>query len=66
MICLFHTEFTIPKRICMLLQKLKVASALIRITEPTKQMIGSGASNKYAHDLNLVRLKCGVDCGLQH
>ena len=31
----------------------------------TKQTLGSDASNKYAHDLNLVRCKCGVECGLR-
>ena len=46
------------------LRTIKVASVLILITEPTKHTLGSGASNKYAHDLNLVRLKCDVECGL--
>ena len=49
------------------LRTIKVASALI--SEPTTHTLRSGASNKYAHDLNLVRLKCGVECvvyGVDH
>ena len=62
------TEFTISDSVTQLhvfLENIKVASVLIRITEPTKHTLGSGASNKYAHDLNRVRLKCGVECGLR-
>ena len=60
------TEFTISvTQLHVFLRTIKVASVLIRITEPTKHTLGSGASNKYAHDLNRVRLKCGVECGLR-
>ena len=68
-----YANFTLTKfttsdsevKLHVYLRTIKVARALIRITEPTKQTIGSGASNKYAHYLNLVRLKCGLECGLQ-
>ena len=46
-------EFTISDYVTQLhvfLRTIKVASVLIRITEPMKHMLGSGASNKYAHD----------------
>ena len=61
--CFSLTEFTIFDPGTKLYEQ--VASVLIRITEPTKQMMGSGASNKCAHDLNLVRLKYGVECDLR-
>ena len=47
------------------LRTIKVNSALIHITEQTKHTLGSGASNKYAHDLNLVRFKYAV-CSIMH
>ena len=66
---LFHTDrvhHRFRNKVACVLENNKVASALIRHTaEPTKQPIGSAASKKYAHDLNLVRLKCGVECGLR-
>ena len=56
---------TSRKTIARLARPIKVASALIRITEQMKQtMIRSNASNKYAHDLNLIKLS-GVECGLR-
>ena len=62
------TEFTISDSVTQLhvfLRTIKVASVLIRITEPTKHTLWSDAFNKYAHELNLVKLKCGVECGLR-
>ena len=66
--CFTWTEFTISDSVAKLhvfLQKIKIASVLIRITEQMKQTLGSAASNKYAYDRNLVRLKCGVECDLR-
>ena len=66
--CFTLTEFTISDsetKFHVFSRTLKVGSALVRITGPTKQTIGSGASKNYAHDPNLGRLKCGVECCLR-
>ena len=44
------------------LAKFRTASLLTRVTEPMKQMVGSGVSNNNVHDVNLAGSKCGVEC----